>query len=429
MKTESHVKKSIDWFAQGGMLIVMDNEDRENEGDLIFAAEFCTPEKINFLLTHTGGIICAPLTRKKALQLGLHTMSSCNTDNHGTNFTVSCDHVTTTTGMAAHERSTTLRALVNPTSKAEDFGKPGHIFPLIADPNGLHARKGHTEATVTLCKLAGVEQVGVISELVNPDGTMMRYDDCKAFGQKHSIPIITIDALFNYLLEHPELDTYEYQSQVTQVSSSELHVHNGKETMQSTCTIFRDIDNVEHAVLMYGDWQRHEVVPTRVHSACFTGNMLYSQHCDCQQQYLLSLQKIKEIGYGVLIYVANHEGRGIGLGNKIKAYDLMHKGYDTVQANLKLNFPVDMRDYTVAKDILIALGITKIDLITNNPEKMNFLADMIHGIIQIPIEQNKHNEKYLAAKKILMNHHITFVNESFAHSGEPEKTEEVDEKY
>lgn len=402
----TYIQECIDLFAQGGMLIVMDDANRENEGDLIFAAQFSTPEKINFLITHTTGILCAPLTRKRALELGLHTMTPKNTENHGTNFTVSCDHASTSTGVSAQDRCATLRALADPTAQEHVFCKPGHIFPLVAHPKGLRARDGHTEASIALCKLAGVEPIGVIAELVNADGTMKRYDDCVAFGKEYRIPIITIKELAAYLHENPELDMADHESLVIKVSSTILNVHNGRERMSCECTIFLDIDNVEHAVLTYGNLQENEVVPVRVHSACFTGNVLYSQHCDCQQQYLLSLQKIKEIGYGMLIYVASHEGRGIGLGNKIKAYDLMRQGYDTAEANLKLNFPVDARDYTVAKDILDALGVKRIDLITNNPKKIGFMSDITRSIIQISITPTEHSARYLATKKTKMNHRI-----------------------
>ncbi len=408
MKNFNHIQDCIKLFGQGGMLIVMDNESRENEGDLIFAAEFCTPEKINFLIQHTGGIICAPITRKRALELGLHTMTPRNTDNFGTNFTISCDHVSTSTGVSASDRCSTIQALVDQNTKPHELCKPGHVFPLIAHPKGLQARKGHTESSITLCKLAGVRPVSVISELVNPDGSMMRYDDCVRFSKKHAIPIITIEELDAYLRAHPELDSADVESLVVRASSSILNVHNGKETMQCRCTVFIDLDNVEHVAITYGDIENKECVPVRIHSACFTGNTLYSQHCDCQQQYLLALQKIKEIGYGAIIYIASHEGRGIGLANKIKAYDLMAQGYDTIEANLKLNFPEDMRDYTVANDILHNLGIHTIDLISNNPKKISFFKDLTRNLIHLNPTATEHNVRYLAAKKLKMNHHINF---------------------
>lgn len=405
MKNFHHIQDCITLFSKGGMLIIMDNESRENEGDLIFAAEFCTPQKINFLIQHTGGIICVPITRKRALELGLHTMTARNTDNFGTNFTISCDHISTTTGVSASDRCTTIQALVNPATKSDELSKPGHVFPLIAHPKGLHARKGHTESSIAMCKLAQLQPVSVISELINPDGTMMRRDECERFSKAHQIPIVTIEEIYEYVCAQAEFDTSEEESLVVRSSSSVLNVHNGKEMMQCRCFVFTDIDNVEHVAITYGNIAQ-ECVPTRIHSACFTGNTLYSQHCDCQQQYLLALQKIKEIGYGAIVYIASHEGRGIGLANKMRAYDLMAQGYDTIEANLRLNFPEDMRDYTVAKDILQNLGIHTIDLISNNPKKISFFKDVTRNLIHLNPIATEYNARYLAAKKLKMNHHI-----------------------
>ncbi|MGE0009912.1 MAG: 3,4-dihydroxy-2-butanone-4-phosphate synthase [Candidatus Babeliales bacterium] len=412
MASLDHIKQYISAFAHGSMLIVMDDENRENEGDLIFAAEHSTPEKITFLLQHTTGIICTPLTSARAQKLGLHLMTIHNTDHHGTKFTVSCDHITTTTGVSALDRHNTIQALADSSVDATSFRKPGHVFPLIAHHGGLQARQGHTEAAVTLCALSGLNTVGVIAELMNPDGTMMRYPQCQIFSQQHNIPIITIKNLLAYMnldIAKPQNNAPDQYVQLA--SSAQLTVHNGKQPMQCECRIFVDQFGNEHPVLLYGNWQEHTIVPVRIHSACFTGNTLHSMHCDCEQQYLNALQKIKEIGYGVLIYMSDHEGRGIGLTNKIKAYDLMQQGHDTIEAHVQLNLPIDMRDYTVARAIVDYLALEHIDLITNNPDKIDFFKDKVHSIIQIASSATHFNGAYLATKKLRMNHRLIITPE------------------
>lgn len=364
---QDHIKKSIEAFARGDMLIVMDDENRENEGDLIFAAQDSTPEKLTFLINNTTGIICTPMTSARAQELGLHLMTVHNTEYHGTKFTVSCDHISTTTGVSAQDRHNTIHALANPLAAAREFRKPGHIFPLIAHPEGLKKRQGHTEASIALCTLADKESVAVIAELINTDGTMKRYFDCIAFSAQYNIPIITIKDLIAYMALEVEHTSKKTTTSIRLESSSKLIVHNGTNPMPCECRIYIDARAQEHTVLLYGNWQEHDVVPLRVHSACFTGNTLHSMHCDCQQQYLAALKKIEDVGYGILIYITDHEGRGIGLANKIKAYHLQQQGHDTIEANVQLDLPVDMRDYTVARAIIDELDIKKIDLITNDP--------------------------------------------------------------
>ncbi len=258
MKHDNHIKDCIERFAQGGMLIVMDDEQRENEGDLIFAAQHSTPEKINFLIRHTTGILCTPLTSARALSLGLHAMTPVNTEYHSTKFTVSCDHISTTTGVSALDRHRTISALATLSASGEQFRKPGHIFPLIAHAQGLRGRQGHTEAALTLCELAEVTPVGVIGELMNEDGTMKRYDDCEAFGKQHDIPILTIKDLLIYLDVH-KIDPAQYAPAIQEESESMLYINNGKDIMKCQCKIFA-VGTTEHAVLLYGNWQEHEVV-------------------------------------------------------------------------------------------------------------------------------------------------------------------------
>ncbi len=406
-----HIKKSIAAFKKGCMLIVMDDENRENEGDLIFAAEHCTPEKITFLINHTTGIICTPMTSTRAQELGLHLMTVHNTEYHGTKFTVSCDHISTTTGVSAQDRHNTIISLANKSIDTSAFRKPGHVFPLIAHPDGLKKRQGHTEAAVALCTLSGLEHVGVIAELMNKDGTMMRYPQCEIFSKKHNIPIITIKDLIFYMQLEVEHATEKTTHGIRLESSSKLVVHNGKNPMHCECRIYIDARAQEHTVLLYGDWPGHDIVPLRVHSACFTGNTLHSMHCDCQHQYLAALKKIEEIGYGILIYITDHEGRGIGLANKIKAYQLQQQGHDTIEANIKLDLPIDMRDYTVARSIINDLNILGIDLITNNPLKIDFFKDITRNVIQIPSTATSFNGTYLATKKHKMNHNLNITQE------------------
>lgn len=411
MMSFNTIKQYLDDFARGSMLIVMDDENRENEGDLIFAAEHCTPEKITFLLQHTTGIICTPLTTQRARQLGLHVMTVQNTEYHGTKFTVSCDHLSTTTGVSSLDRHNTIQALADPCAPASAFRKPGHVFPLIAHPGGLQKRQGHTEAAVALCSLTGLEPVGVIAELMNSDGTMMRYPECQVFSKEHAIPIITIKGLMAYMALEAEAEPTQTTScLVTLASSSKLVVDNGSNPMACECRIYIDAQGHEHPVLLYGDWHKNDIVPLRVHSACFTGNTLHSMHCDCEQQYISALKKIEQVGYGVLIYVSDHEGRGIGLANKIKAYDLIEKGHDTIDANIQLDLPVDMRDYTVTRAIIDELGIVGIDLITNNPEKINYFKDIIRSVIQIPSIATAYNSAYLATKKLKMDHNLAIAS-------------------
>lgn len=382
---------------EGKMVVVVDDEDRENEGDLVCLAEYTTGESINFMATYGRGLICMPLDGETLDRLDLNQMVSNNTDNHGTAFTVSIDHIDTTTGIAAQERAQTIRKVIDSDSIPSDFRRPGHIFPLRAKSKGVLERPGHTEAAVDLARLCGAKPAGVICEIMKDDGTMARLDDLIGYCDKHQLKIMTIKDLIAY--------RERKESHVQFISQASMP------TKYGTFEIRGYIDSLtgkEHIALVKGDLSKVDAPLVRVHSECMTGDVFGSLRCDCGDQLDTAMSLIDQHGCGVIVYL-RQEGRGIGLVNKIRAYNLQDSGYDTVDANTELGFEEDMRKYYMAADILKELGVDKVDLLTNNPQKIYGLED--HGIkvgnrVPIVIDTNPHNEHYLSTKKERMNHII-----------------------
>lgn len=383
----------------GKMVIVVDDEDRENEGDFIIAARYATPEAINFMSKYGRGLICAALTDDRCRELELEPMVSTNTSLHETAFTVSVDLIGqgTTTGISAQDRAKTILALIDPATKPEDLGRPGHIFPLRAKKGGVLRRSGHTEATVDLARLAGLEPAGALVEIMNEDGTMARLPQLEEMARQHNLHIITIKDLIEYRLKTDSLiEEIVRVDMPTEYGHFTLAAFREKETQQ------------EHLALVKGTWQPGEPVLVRVHSSCFTGDILGSLRCDCGDQLHLAMQMVDAEGKGVVLYM-NQEGRGIGLFNKLKAYKLQEQGYDTVEANLHLGLPMDARDYGVGAQILRSLGITKLRLMSNNPKKRaGILGYGLEIVEQVPIRvhPNPHNQKYLETKRDKMGHEI-----------------------
>jgi 3,4-dihydroxy 2-butanone 4-phosphate synthase/GTP cyclohydrolase II len=393
------ISAAIEDIRNGKMVIVVDDEDRENEGDFIMAARFATPEAINFMSKEGRGLICVALTEERCKELDLTPMVSSNTSLHETAFTVSIDLIGqgTTTGISAYDRSKTIQALVQPETKASDLGRPGHIFPLRAKAGGVLRRSGHTEATVDLARLAGLEPAGVLVEVMNEDGSMARLPQLLEIAKKFDLKIISIKDLIDYRLSSDSLiEELVRVNMPTKYGSFELIAF--KETLSGA----------EHLALVKGSWEKDEPVLTRVHSSCFTGDILGSLRCDCGEQLHKAMRMVEAAGKGVILYM-NQEGRGIGLINKLKAYQLQEAGMDTVEANLKLGFGMDERDYGVGAQILRALGITKLKLMSNNPRKRAGLKGYGLEIVDtVPIEvvPNPHNEKYLTTKRDKLGHAI-----------------------
>ena len=392
----NNIEEAIEDFRQGKIVIVVDDEDRENEGDFICAAELVTPEKINFMVTHGRGVLCAPLTEDRCAELDLQMQVSQNTSLLSTPFTVSIDKLEgCTTGVSAEDRAATLQWLTAAEAKPEDFGRPGHIFPLRAKNKGVLRRAGHTEATVDLARLAGLYPAGVLIEIMNADGTMARLPQLLEIAAKFSLTIITIKDLIAWRLQ------------------KELLVEKGETVNMPTAygdfqlVPFRQKSNgLEHVALIKGTWQADEAVLTRVHSSCMTGDIFASKRCECGEQLHKAMEIIEKEGRGVIIYM-NQEGRGIGLMNKIAAYKLQENGYDTVDANLHLGFNADERDYGVGAQILREVGVRKIRLMTNNPKKRIGLEGYGLEIVEnIPLEipPNPHNAFYMETKKRKMGH-------------------------
>lgn len=393
------IEEAIEDLKKGKMLIVVDDEDRENEGDFVTAARNATPEVVNFMSTHGRGLICTPITEEKCAQLQLQPMVSDNTSLHETAFTVSIDLLGNgcTTGISAHDRAKTIQSLVNPATKPEDLGRPGHIFPLKAKPGGVLRRAGHTEATVDLARMAGFEPAGVLVEIMNEDGSMARLPELLEIAKKFDLKIISIKDLIEYRLKTESLIEREVSvTMPTKYGNFEL-------------IAFKQVNTGDiHLALKKGDWQKDEPVMVRVHSSCMTGDILGSLRCDCGEQLHHALQQIDREGKGLVLYM-NQEGRGIGLLNKLKAYKLQEQGLDTVEANLQLGFDMDERDYGVGAQILRSLGITKMKLMSNNPRKRAGLLGYgleVVDTVSIEMEPNPHNESYLFTKRDKLGHDI-----------------------
>src|SRR6516225_2762251 len=393
------IESAIEDIRKGKLIIVVDDEDRENEGDLIGAAKHVTSEMINFMSKHGRGLICAPLIEERCDELELELMVNNNTAVHETAFTVSVDLLGhgCTTGISAADRSKTVRALIDPATRPEDLGRPGHIFPLRAKKGGVLRRVGHTEATIDLARLAGFEAAGVLVEIMNEDGTMARLPQLEEIAMRFDFKLISIQDLIEYRLKTDSLI-----EEIVRVDMPTKYGH-------FKLVAFREKNTSnEHLALIKGEWDKDESVLVRVHSSCFTGDILGSLRCDCGEQLHRAMQMVEEKGKGVILYM-NQEGRGIGLVNKLKAYQLQENGMDTVEANLHLGFPMDKRDYGVGAQILRYLGITKICLISNNPKKRAGLSGYgleITSTVPIVVDPNPHNEKYLQTKRDKLGHEI-----------------------
>lgn len=391
------IEEAIEDIKNGKIIIVVDDEDRENEGDFLTAARNVTPEVINFMAKEGRGLICAPLIDSRCKELGLELMVTDNTTLHETPFTVSVDLLGKgcTTGISAQDRAKTVQALIDPATKPEELGKPGHIFPLKARPEGVLRRAGHTEAAIDFARLAGFEPAGCIVEILSEDGTMARLPELTQIAKKFDMKLVTIKDLISYRLEKESL--------IKRIISVDMPTDYGDFIL----TAFKQIDtDQEHLVLQKGTWEPNEPVLVRVHSSCVTGDIFHSLRCDCGEQLAKSMEMIEKEGKGAIIYI-NQEGRGIGLVNKLKAYKLQEQGLDTVEANLKLGFKMDERDYGVGAQIIREIGITKMRLMTNNPTKRAGLIGYGLEIVEnipIVVEPNPHNKKYFDTKRDKMGH-------------------------
>lgn len=395
----NRIEDAIYDLMRGKVIIVVDDEDRENEGDFVVLAEKATPEVINFMITEGRGLVCMPITQERAEELDLGPMVAQNTDNHGTAFTVSIDHKETSTGISAYERALTVQKLMDSNGKPNDFRRPGHMFPLIAKKGGVLRRAGHTEAAVDLARMCGAYPAGVICEVVKEDGTMARLPDLAEIARKFDLKLISVKDLIHYRNEKEKLVNREVEVRIP-TDFGEF----------KAVAYTNDVDAKEHVALVKGDIGGEEPTLVRVHSECLTGDVFHSHRCDCGPQFAAALRQIEKEGRGVLLYM-RQEGRGIGLINKLKAYKLQEQGLDTVDANLKLGFPPDLRDYGIGAQILKDLGIRQIRLMTNNPRKITGLEGYgLEVVERVPIqmEANEDNSKYLHTKQARMGHLLQF---------------------
>jgi len=392
------VEDAVEAIRRGGMVVVVDDEERENEGDLVMAAEAVTPEKIAFFLAHTSGVICVPLTGARADELDLPLMVVANTESQRTAFTVTVDsRIGTTTGISAADRAATIAALVDPATKPTDLNRPGHIFPLRYRDGGVLKRAGHTEATVDLSRLAGMAPAGVLCEILTEDkGSMARLADLERFAEAHDLPLITIAQLIRYRRRNEKL--------VRRVAGARIPTEDGEYTAHVYESV---LDGQQHLAFVLGEVAGQPDVLVRVHSECLTGDVFGSLRCDCGPQLRAALDLIAKEGQGVLLYLRGHEGRGIGLGHKIRAYSLQDQGHDTVDANIELGLPVDSREYGIGAQILVDLGLTTMRLMTNNPAKYGGLEGFGLDIVErIPLESspNPENIEYLRTKRERLGH-------------------------
>lgn len=392
------VEEALEDLKQGKVVIVVDDEDRENEGDFVAIADLITPETINFMATKGRGLICVPVTKQKAEQLGLHMMTDVNTDSHGTAFTISIDHCSTHTGISAFERADTIVKMMERTASADEFKRPGHIFPLVAKEGGVLKRAGHTEAAVDLARLAGYSAAGVICEIMSEDGSMARVPELHQLAEELDIKFITIQELIRYRLKQEQLVIREAEIHLP-TEFGEFRLVGFTETLTGK----------EHVALVKGDVTTDEPVLLRVHSECLTGDIFGSCRCDCGPQLHAALAQIEHEGRGVLLYM-RQEGRGIGLINKLKAYELQELGYDTVEANEKLGFAADLRDYGIGAQMIRDLGIQQMRLMTNNPKKIAGLKGYDLEVVErVPIQlpAKEANAKYLQTKAQKLGHLLT----------------------
>ncbi|MBW0103451.1 bifunctional 3,4-dihydroxy-2-butanone-4-phosphate synthase/GTP cyclohydrolase II [Pseudonocardia sp. KRD-291] len=398
----SRVETALEALRRGEMVLVVDDEDRENEGDLIMAAELATAESMGFMIRHTSGLLCVAITQDRAEELHLPLMVPDSDDPRGTAFTVSVDlKAGTSTGVSGHDRMLTVRALADPATRPEHLSRPGHVFPLIARPGGVLHRAGHTESTVDLCRLAGLEQVGVLGEITNDDGTMARRPGLRRFAEDHDLVALSVGDIVRYRRDRESL--------VERTATGRVPSDHG----EFTAVCYRSVDGTEHVALVLGDVHqrgtsdRDDVVLVRVHSECLTGDVFGSRRCDCGEQLDRAMAAIGQAGRGVVVYLRGHEGRGIGLAHKLRAYTLQDAGLDTVDANLAQGLPVDNRDYGIGAQILGDLGVVRISLMTNNPAKYRGLTGHdveIAGRVPLIVEPNADNLTYLMTKRTRMQH-------------------------